>query len=134
MEKKYNEKLKELEIDRNIYILRLKKEALERRKYCNEVEEMKGVLRLYCRITTPDETSLTESNLFYKVIPAKDPTDRIHEDIKRLVAGAFDGFSLTVFNYGHADPTKHSFLHTSEDQSPPLALRIIKEVFRLIEV
>lgn len=38
MEKKYNEKLKELEIDRNMYILRLKKEALERRRYCNEVE------------------------------------------------------------------------------------------------
>lgn len=116
-----------------MYILRLKKEALERRKYFNEVEEMKGVFRLYCRITTPDETPLTDSPLFYKVIPAQDQTDRIHEDIKRLVAGAFDGFSLTVFNYGYADPIKHSFLHISEDQAPPLALRILKEVFRLIE-
>jgi hypothetical protein len=134
MEKKYNEKLKELEIDRNMYILRLKKEALERRKYCNEVEEMKGVVRLYCRMTTPDEAPLTDSPHFYKIIPAIDPTDRIHEDIKRLVAGAFDGFSLTVLNYGYADPIKHSFLHTLEDQAPPLVLRILKEVFRLVEV
>jgi hypothetical protein len=29
------------------------------------------------------------------------------------VAGAFDGFSLTVFNFGYADAAKHSFLHAS---------------------
>ncbi len=93
---------------------------------------MKGVLRLYCCLTTPEETQLSDSPLFYKVLPQQEQADRIHEDIKRLVAGAFDGFSLTVFNYGYSDAAKHSFLHAAEDQTP-LALRIIKEVFRLIE-
>lgn len=51
LEKKYQEKLKEHEFDKNSYIFKLKKEALERRKYYNEIEEMKGSFRIYCRIS-----------------------------------------------------------------------------------
>lgn len=37
LEKKHHEKLKEYEFERNSYIFRLKKEALDRRKYYNEL-------------------------------------------------------------------------------------------------
>lgn len=139
LEKKHQEKLKEYEFERNSYIFKLKKEALERRKYYNEIEEMKGSLRICCKLLSQppqDLFSLIAATNFHKMA-LPDPThDLIYDDIKRLIVGAFDGFPFTIFNYGSQEPTSiqpHSSYDALQEEHVPTALRVLREIFRMME-
>lgn len=100
-----------------------KKEAALRKKYKNELEDMKGAIRVYARcrpfakyeiekgcqsvVSFVDESTIkmqtSRGEKQYEFDAAFQPTstqDEIFEDTKRLVESCLDGYNVCVFAYG----------------------------------
>lgn len=100
-----------------------KKETALRKKYKNELEDLKGAIRVYARcrpmakyelekgcksvVQIKDETSLKLTTSrgekefeFDAVFGDKSTQDAVFEDTKRLVESCIDGFNVCLFAYG----------------------------------
>lgn len=100
-----------------------KKESTLRKKYKNELEDLKGAIRVYARmrpmakyeierncqqvIQFPDETSVKmatsrgEKEFEFDAAFRDDSTqEEVFEDTKRLVESCIDGFNVCLFAYG----------------------------------
>jgi DNA repair exonuclease SbcCD ATPase subunit len=100
-----------------------KKEANLRKKYKNELEDLKGAIRVYARVRPfakyeiekdcqscvkfPDETSVTvhtgrgDKEFEFDAAFRDDSTqEEVFEDTKRLVESMIDGFNVCLFAYG----------------------------------
>ena len=100
-----------------------KKESALRKKYKNELEDLKGAIRVYARcrpfakyeiekncqsvVTFKDETTVAIANSrgektfeFDAAFNQTSTQDQIFEDTKRLVESCLDGFNVCVFAYG----------------------------------
>jgi DNA repair exonuclease SbcCD ATPase subunit len=100
-----------------------KKEANLRKKYKNELEDLKGAIRVYARVRPfakyeierecqscvnfPDETSVTvhtgrgdKEFEFDAAFRDTSTQEEVFEDTKRLVESMIDGFNVCLFAYG----------------------------------
>jgi DNA primase catalytic subunit len=100
-----------------------KKEATLRKKYKNELEDLKGAIRVYARVRPfaqyeierncekivafPDETSVTVQTSrgpkefeFDAAFTEFSTQDEVFEDTKRLVESMLDGYNVCLFAYG----------------------------------
>ena len=100
-----------------------KKETFLRKKYKNELEDLKGTIRVYARcrpmakyeidrgcstvVTFTDETSLQVSTSrgekqfdFDAAFSPESTQSQVFEDTKRLVESCMDGFNVCLFAYG----------------------------------
>ena len=100
-----------------------KKEAQLRKKYKNELEDLKGAIRVYARVrpmaqyeierqcekivSFPDETSVTVQTSrgpkdfeFDAAFTEFASQDEVFEDTKRLVESMLDGYNVCLFAYG----------------------------------
>jgi hypothetical protein len=51
-------------------------------------------------------------SVFHNIVSSDvNAQDRIYNDIKRLLVSVFDGYQLTIFNYGHSESGKTSFIY-----------------------
>lgn len=131
--------------------LRLRKEALERRRLQNEVEEGRGSVRVFCRIrpklmheqsqavfakAVQDRVLLQESERCVKFDQVFSPLDnsqeRVFQELRSLVQSALDGSSLTVLAYGQTGSGKSYTMHGSHEQLG-IVPRLFQELFRLRE-
>jgi kinesin family protein C2/C3 len=131
-----------------------KKETDLRKKYKNELEDLKGAVRVYARcrpmaryeiergcknvVTIRDETSLKlltsrgERDFeFDAVFSATSTQEQVFEDTKRLVESCLDGFNVCVFAYGQTGSGK-TFTMTGAPGMPGLTPKAVEELFRLI--
>ncbi|PNW82236.1 hypothetical protein CHLRE_06g278125v5 [Chlamydomonas reinhardtii] len=133
-----------------------KEEQITRKRYFNQMEDMKGKIRVFCRVRPmltfesdkgqtaalmiPDE--LTVAHLwkdekkpreysFDTVFQPGTSQDQVFEDTKHLVQSAVDGYNVCIFAYGQTGSGK-TFTIYGNERDPGLTPRGVAELFRII--
>jgi hypothetical protein len=126
-----------------------------RRKYHNEVEDLKGAIRVYSRFRPLSNSEKERGNKNvcnfldeFSVRTGPEGKERTYEydrtfgpdstqedifkETKRLVQSAVDGYNVCIFAYGQTGSGKTFTMQGASDGSAPgLTPRLCKEVFRL---
>jgi hypothetical protein len=136
------------------------KELVLRKKVHNELEDLKGAIRVFCRvrpfakyeverncqlavefpfdgcsIEVSNEGKANKSYIFDSVFSPDSTQEMVFEDTKRLCSSAVDGFNVCIFAYGQTGSgktwTMMGDISTPEDYG--IIPRCINEVFDLKE-
>eukprot|EP00397_Hematodinium_sp_SG-2012_P001252 GEMP01001253.1.p1 GENE.GEMP01001253.1~~GEMP01001253.1.p1 ORF type:complete len:1239 (+),score=318.32 GEMP01001253.1:36-3752(+) len=127
-----------------------------RKKYHNQLQDLKGAIRVYCRVRPKisrekeDAIGLRKVDAFtveLETTRGKDKTtqyvfDSIFDDTSSqemvftecvdLIQSALDGYNVTIFAYGQTGAGKTHTMYGSEEQ-PGLVPRTTAELFRVID-
>ncbi|KAK3141218.1 hypothetical protein QOZ80_4BG0331010 [Eleusine coracana subsp. coracana] len=147
--KRQGTQLVELE---NLY----KQEQVLRKRYYNTIEDMKGKIRVYCRlrplndkeqyleeksiVSSPDEFTIahpwkddkSKQHIYDRVFDGNTTQEEVFEDTKYLVQSAVDGYNVCIFAYGQTGSGKTFTIYGSEN-NPGLTPRATAELFRVIK-
>lgn len=133
---------------------RIRSEVAQRKKLHNIVEDMKGKVRVFCRIrpliksetdrgcqivaAQIDEFNLNlETEYGPKVFPydscfgPASTQDQIFEDSKRLIQSAVDGYNVCIFAYGQTGSGKTYTMYGSKEK-PGITPRSIDELYHIL--
>lgn len=148
---------KELENEKADYVVMEKKykdEMLQRKRLHNIIEDMKGKIRVYCRVRPlsskeKDMNCLSIVNImdeftvkvdtkygpkafaFDAAFGPEQSQEKVFEDTKRLVQSAVDGYNVCIFAYGQTGAGK-SFTIQGSDENPGIAPRSFIELEKII--
>ncbi|WJX55992.1 Kinesin-like protein KIN-14I [Trifolium repens] len=133
-----------------------KEEQVLRKRYFNTIEDMKGKIRVYCRlrpigekeivekerdvVTTVDEFTIEhpwkddkpKQHLYDRVFNGDATQEEVFEDTRYLVQSAVDGYNVCVFAYGQTGSGKTFTIYGSEN-NPGLTPRATAELFRILK-
>ncbi|XP_042014112.1 kinesin-like protein KIN-14I [Salvia splendens] len=133
-----------------------KEEQIMRKRYFNMIEDMKGKIRVYCRLRplsnkeifererdalrNIDEFTVEHSwkddklkqHLYDRVFDGHATQDDVFEDTKYLIQSAVDGYNVCIFAYGQTGSGKTFTIYGSEG-NPGLTPRAISELFRIMK-
>ncbi|XP_051139409.1 kinesin-like protein KIN-14E [Andrographis paniculata] len=132
-----------------------KEEQVMRKRYFNIIEDMKGKIRVYCRLrpltdkeisdkernvlTTVDEFTVEHTwrddklkqHMYDRVFDGHATQEDVFEDTKYLVQSAVDGFNVCIFAYGQTGSGKTFTIYGSESNAG-LTPRATSELFRIM--
>eukprot|EP00052_Salpingoeca_macrocollata_P021274 m.181820 g.181820 ORF g.181820 m.181820 type:complete len:1658 (-) comp21495_c0_seq1:114-5087(-) len=134
-------------------------ERVLRKKYYNQIEDMKGKIRVYCRarplsgtekgngnsmvVTSPDEYSIVVQNAkarkefqFDQVFMPGASQEQVYEDTHNLIQTAVDGYNVCIFAYGQTGSGKTFTMIGDSNRPmnfPGLAPRAFEDIFAVIE-
>lgn len=152
LERKNRAFTKELETLREAYCT----EVLRRKKYYNIMEELKGKIRVMCRvrpllrrlpsemlssscITFVDNYSFKvcarrreKQFTFDRVFRPEEGQEAVFEDTSRLIQLAVDGYSVSIFAYGQTGSGK-SYTLLGEENNEGVAPRCFRKLFEIYE-
>jgi len=126
-----------------------------RKKYHNEIEDMKGKIRVYARcrpmaayeiernceqvltFTSDQDLEVMKERgpkpfTFDAVFPPTTAQETVFEDCRHLVQSCLDGYNVCIFAYGQTGSGK-TFTMTGSPELPGLTPRAIHELYDLIE-
>jgi len=125
-----------------------RKEFHWRRKLFNQVQEITGNIRVFCRVrpVLPTENDHTVCNVldndkiavrqkifdFDRVFGPEHSQEQIYEDTSPLVTCALDGFNVCIFAYGQTGSGK-TYTMSGSPESRGVNYRALAELFRLCE-
>ncbi|XP_059353492.1 uncharacterized protein LOC130691888 isoform X2 [Daphnia carinata] len=132
----------------------INRERVLRKKYFNTIEDLKGKIRVYCRLRplTSVEQRVQHSVAdvidpytlvintpkgpkefhFDRVFLPEDTQETVFEDTHTLVQSAFDGYNVCICAYGQTGSGKtHTII--GDDIQPGLATRTFERIFQLTE-
>ncbi|XP_047314913.1 kinesin-like protein KIN-14I [Impatiens glandulifera] len=133
-----------------------KEEQIIRKRYYNTIEDMKGKIRVYCRLRPPSQKEISENggnvikaqdeftvehlwrddkikqHMYDHVFDGNASQEDIFEDTKYLVQSAIDGYNVCIFAYGQTGSGK-TFTIYGSDGNPGLTPRAISELFKVIK-
>jgi len=134
-----------------------KKEQIMRKRYFNQIEDLKGKIRVYCRVrpmlpfeknrgqeisvSVPDDMTITHAwkseakdreYVFDSVFTPDIRQEVVFESTKHLVQSAVDGYNVCIFAYGQTGSGKTFTIYGSDSQ-PGLTPRGITELFSILE-
>ena len=132
-----------------------KEESITRKKLYNAMEDMKGKIRVYCRVrpllqfekdrgqemavNMPDELTINlnwkdkkREFTFDAVFPGETDQDKVFADTKHLIQSAVDGYNVCIFAYGQTGSGK-TFTIYGNDELPGLTPRGVGELFKILE-
>ncbi|OEL25418.1 Kinesin-like calmodulin-binding protein-like protein [Dichanthelium oligosanthes] len=133
-----------------------KQEQVLRKRYYNTIEDMKGKIRVFCRlrplsdkecsleekniVCSPDEFTIahpwkddkSKQHIYDRVFDANTTQEEVFEDTKYLVQSAVDGYNVCIFAYGQTGSGK-TFTIYGSDNNPGLTPRATSELFRVIK-
>lgn len=130
-------------------------EALARKKIHNAMEDMKGKIRVYCRVrpilqlekdkgqaeavSIPDELTISlnwkdkKREFSYDAVFAPGTSqEKVFEDTKHLMQSAVDGYNVCIFAYGQTGSGKTFTIYGTE-QLPGLTPRGVGELFHILD-
>ncbi|KAG2501877.1 hypothetical protein HYH03_000375 [Edaphochlamys debaryana] len=133
-----------------------KDEQITRKRYFNQMEDMKGKIRVFCRVRPiikfeeekgqsvalliPDELTVAHAwkdekkpreYSFDTVFIPGTSQDQVFEDTKHLVQSAVDGYNVCIFAYGQTGSGK-TFTIYGNEKDPGLTPRGVSELFKII--
>lgn len=122
-----------------------------RRSLHNAIQDLKGQVRVYCRVRPMDANekmrgdkediriigdTMVESPLagmfVFNAVFAPGSQEEVFEDCKDLVQSAMDGHNITIFSYGQTGAGK-TYTMFGTREAPGIAFRMSTEVFEAIE-
>lgn len=133
-----------------------KEEQVLRKRYYNMIEDMKGKIRVYCRLRPLNEKEMSKKDrnvvssvdeftvahpwkddkskqhVYDRVFEASASQDDVFEDTKYLIQSAVDGYNVCVFAYGQTGSGK-TFTIYGSDNSPGLTPRATAELFKIMK-
>ncbi|KAI3462271.1 hypothetical protein Pfo_018934 [Paulownia fortunei] len=133
-----------------------KEEQVMRKRYFNMIEDLKGKVRVYCRLRPLSEKEITEKernvlanvdeftvehtwrddrvkqHMYDRVFDGHSTQENVFEDTKYLVQSAVDGYNVCIFAYGQTGSGKTFTIYGSES-NPGLTPRAISELFRIMK-
>ncbi|KAL1566700.1 Kinesin-like protein KIN-14E [Salvia divinorum] len=133
-----------------------KEEQIMRKRYFNMIEDMKGKIRVYCRVRPLSNKEISErerealrnideftvehtwkddkqkQHLYDRVFEGHATQDDVFEDTKFLIQSAVDGYNVCIFAYGQTGSGKTFTIYGSEG-NPGLTPRAISELFRIMK-
>jgi hypothetical protein len=123
---------------------------LQRRKLHNAIQDLKGQVRVFCRIRPFSETEKLNGEAEKLVVLENDCVEspiagvfsfngvyapgtqaEIFDDCKDLVQSAVDGHNVTIFSYGQTGAGK-TFTMYGTPGAEGIAIRMVEELFRII--
>jgi len=134
---------------------KFREELGKRKALLNELEDMKGKIRVYCRVRPFSKTEVEDANKakmcveindemsltvraridhhynFDSVFGPESTQQQIFGETKRLVQSAIDGYNVCIFAYGQTGSGKTFTIQGTEEQ-PGLTPRSINELYGLI--
>ncbi|XP_072039085.1 uncharacterized protein [Amphiura filiformis] len=149
--------LKTLTADNKALTENYNSERVLRKKYYNQIEDMKGKIRVYCRgrplsgsekergnfevVKAPDEYTIQiESNRgnkefqFDHIFLAGSTQEEIFEDTNNLIQSAVDGYNVCIFAYGQTGSGKtFTMIGDKEQKFPGIAPRAFNRIFDVME-
>ncbi|XP_044470312.1 kinesin-like protein KIN-14E isoform X1 [Mangifera indica] len=133
-----------------------REEQTLRKRYFNAIEDMKGKIRVFCRLRPLNEKELAEKernvlssldeftiehpwkddkakqHMYDQVFDGYATQDDVFEDTRYLVQSAVDGYNVCIFAYGQTGSGKTFTIYGSEI-NPGITPRAITELFRIIK-
>ncbi len=132
-----------------------KEESITRKKLYNAMEDMKGKIRVYCRVrpllqfekdrgqemavNIPDELTINlnwkdkkREFTFDSVFTGDTSQEKVFADTKHLIQSAVDGYNVCIFAYGQTGSGK-TFTIYGNDELPGLTPRGVGELFKILE-
>lgn len=138
--------------------IQLQQEVVLRKTYYNQIEDLKGKIRVFSRcrpiskaeldrgnvqcVTFPDKYTVAVHGLskdgkpkefqFDRVFPPETEQGDIFEDTSRLIQSAFDGFNVCIFGYGQTGSGKTHTLIGNLQHAPGIAPRAFTRLFEVV--
>ncbi|KAM4129138.1 hypothetical protein ACJW30_02G221400 [Castanea mollissima] len=133
-----------------------KEEQVLRKRYFNTIEDMKGKIRVFCRLRPLNEKEISEKgkyaltwldeftvehpwkddkpkqHIYDRVFDGSATQEDVFEDTKYLVQSSVDGYNVCIFAYGQTGSGKTFTIYGSEN-NPGLTPRAIAELFKIIK-
>ncbi|XP_074295481.1 kinesin-like protein KIN-14E [Silene latifolia] len=133
-----------------------KEEQSLRKKYFNMIQDMKGKIRVYCRIRPLSDKEMTENernivisadeftiehpwkddkakkHVYDHVFDGTTSQEEVFEDTKYLVQSAVDGYNVCIFAYGQTGSGKTYTIYGNE-RNPGLTPRATSELFKILK-
>lgn len=133
-----------------------KEEQVLRKRYFNMIEDMKGKIRVYCRLRPLTEKEISEKerhvltsvdeftvehlwrddkikqHLYDRVYDGKATQEDVFDDTKYLVQSAVDGYNVCIFAYGQTGSGK-TFTIYGSDSNPGLTPLATSELFKILK-
>ncbi|XP_028060875.1 kinesin-like protein KIN-14E isoform X1 [Camellia sinensis] len=132
-----------------------KEEQVLRKRYFNTIEDMKGKIRVFCRLRPLSEKEIAEKernvltsldeftvehqwrdeikqHLYDRVFDGKATQEDVFEDTKYLVQSAVDGYNVCIFAYGQTGSGKTFTIYGSEN-NPGLTPLATYELFKILK-
>ncbi|KAA8532112.1 hypothetical protein F0562_006746 [Nyssa sinensis] len=133
-----------------------KEEQILRKRYFNTIEDMKGKIRVFCRLrplsekeiaekernvlTSHDEFTVehlwrddkTKQHIYDRVFDGNATQDDVFEDTRYLVQSSVDGYNVCIFAYGQTGSGK-TFTIYGTDSNPGLTPRATSELFKILK-
>ncbi|KAK6916933.1 MyTH4 domain [Dillenia turbinata] len=132
-----------------------KEEQVLRKRYFNTIEDMKGKIRVYCRLRPLSEKEITDKernvltsvdeftvehpwrddkkqHMYDRVFHNCGTQEDVFEDTRYLVQSAVDGYNVCIFAYGQTGSGKTFTIYGSED-NPGLTPRAMVELFKILK-
>jgi hypothetical protein len=126
-----------------------KQEALLRKKLYNELQDLKGKIRVLCRArpfkpeVEEGQVELVFADPYTLQVPAKNKEfvfdcafppetrqEQVWAECKALAQSALDGFNVCIFAYGQTGSGK-TFTMQGEDDNPGITPRMAQQVFEV---
>jgi len=126
----------------------------QRKKLHNIIEDIKGKIRVYCRVRPISQEEIKKGSTsivnitdeftlkvdtrngpkaftFDSVFGPGSTQEKVFEDTKRLIQSAVDGYNVCIFAYGQTGAGK-SFTIQGNASNPGIAPRSFKELYRIL--
>lgn len=144
---------------RKLMATRLQQEIILRKTYYNQIEDLKGKIRVFCRcrpisneevnrgnkvcIAFPDDFTVVITGTtrekkgkefqFDKVYQPKSLQIDVFQDTSKLLQTAFDGFNVCIFAYGQTGSGKTFTLIGDIDNDPGIITRAFERIFEIAD-
>ncbi|KAI3371893.1 hypothetical protein L3Q82_006766 [Scortum barcoo] len=150
------DQLKEAKEEKKKIIENYTSERTLRKKYYNMVEDMKGKIRVFCRIRPVNRAEVAQGGAvvvekiddysvtvetprgprefqFDKVFSAEISQEELFHDTNRLIQSAIDGYNVCIFTYGQTGSGKtFTMVGDKEQKNPGIMPRSFNAIFDMI--
>ncbi|XP_052284158.1 kinesin-like protein KIFC3 isoform X5 [Dreissena polymorpha] len=127
-----------------------RKEAIQRKLLYNQLQELRGNIRVFCRVRKDDRSESciklpSDQDIvcthpqqgkkifsFDKVFDINSTQEAIFEDTKPIITSCADGYNVCLLAYGQTGSGK-TFTMMGPESNPGINIRAMKELFKVCE-